>query len=103
MNIMLMYCLTFYKLPTAVVSTLNNYLGHPILDMFIILYKFWGLDFRTGHNPCTSLTRNINHDNRSFFFRHLDRVTAMLQSCASSLQLASCQQDGSYEQMEVQY
>ena len=53
-SFMLMYCLTFYKLPTAVVSTLNNYLGRPILDMFIILYKFWALDFRAGHNACTS-------------------------------------------------
>ncbi|XP_020622672.1 mediator of RNA polymerase II transcription subunit 7-like [Orbicella faveolata] len=33
--------------------------------------------------------------------KHLDRVVTMLQSCLSSLQIASRQQDNSFEQMEV--
>ncbi|XP_068760922.1 mediator of RNA polymerase II transcription subunit 7-like isoform X1 [Montipora capricornis] len=34
-------------------------------------------------------------------YKHLDRVVAILQSCSSSLQMATRQQDGSFEQMEV--
>jgi len=33
--------------------------------------------------------------------KHLDRVVAMLQSCSSSLQMASRQQDSSFEKMEI--
>jgi len=33
--------------------------------------------------------------------KHVDRVAAMLQSCLSSLQIVSRQQDGLFEQMEI--
>ena len=74
-----------------------------------------GLEFQTSEltevfgsplilvsSVCFFSTKLTSLDLSIFFFhRHLDRVVTMLQSCLSSLQIASRQQDNSFEQMEV--